>query len=65
MRRIICRTICTAENTTESSSATSHKFHSDIEKQNRCQSKSRRRRPGPTPASFFLRSIIYHICLGE
>jgi hypothetical protein len=52
MRRIIGRTVCTAESTTESCSAISHTFHNDMEKQNPYQSKSRRRRPEQTPASF-------------
>jgi hypothetical protein len=50
MRRIIRRTVCTAESTTESRSAISHTFH-DMEKRNPYQSKSRRRRPKPTSAS--------------
>jgi hypothetical protein len=52
MHRIIHRTVCIAESTTESHSAISHTFHNDTEKQNPYQSKSRRRRPEPTPASF-------------
>jgi hypothetical protein len=51
MRRIIRRTVCTAESTTESRSAISHTFHNVVEKQNPCQSKNQRRRPVPTPAS--------------
>jgi len=34
MRRIISRTVCAAESTTESRSAISHMFHNDMEKRN-------------------------------
>jgi hypothetical protein len=34
MRRIMRRTVCTAESTTESRSAISHTFHNDMEKRN-------------------------------
>jgi adenine-specific DNA methylase len=51
MRRIIRRTLSTAESTTETRSATSNTFHNDTEKRNPYQLKSRRRRPKPTPAS--------------
>jgi len=53
------RIVCTTENTTESHSAISNTFHNDMEKQNPYQSKSRRRRPEPTPASFS--SPVYNI----
>jgi hypothetical protein len=53
MRRIIRRTVCTAESTTESRSVISHTFHNDMEKQHPHKSKRRRRRHEPTPASFF------------
>jgi hypothetical protein len=51
MRRIISRTVCTAESTTESRSAISNTFLNNMEKRNPHQSKSRSRRPKPTPAS--------------
>jgi hypothetical protein len=51
MRRIISRTVCTAESTTESRSAISNTFLNDMEKRNRHQSKSRNLRPKPTPVS--------------
>jgi hypothetical protein len=50
MRRIIRRTICTAENTTESRSAISHTFHNVVEKRNPYRSINRLRLPEPTPA---------------
>jgi hypothetical protein len=53
MRRIISRTVFTAESTTESRSAISHTFHNVVEKRNPCQSKNRRRRFEPTVASLF------------
>jgi hypothetical protein len=51
MRRIICRTVCTAESTTEYRSAISHTLYNVQRKRNPYQSKNRRRRPGPTLAS--------------
>jgi hypothetical protein len=44
MRRIIRRTLCIAESTTESLSALLHTFHNVVEKRNPYQSKNRRRR---------------------
>jgi hypothetical protein len=52
MRRIIRRSVCTAESTTESRNAFSNTFHNDMERRNPYQSKNRRRLPEPTPASF-------------
>jgi hypothetical protein len=51
MRRIIRRTVCTAESTTESRSAISHTFHIVAEKRNPNRSINRRRLPEPMPAS--------------
>jgi hypothetical protein len=51
MRRIISRTVCIAESTTESRSAISHTLHNVVEKRNPYKSKNRRRRPEPTLAS--------------
>jgi hypothetical protein len=51
MRRIIIRTVCTAESTAESRSAISHTFHIVVEKRNPYRSINRRRLPEPTPAS--------------
>jgi hypothetical protein len=51
MRRIISRTVCTAESTTESRSAISHTFHNVVEKRNPYWSVNRSRLPEPTPAS--------------
>jgi hypothetical protein len=53
MRRIIRRTVCTAESTTESRCAVSHTFHNVVEKRNPYRSINRRRLPEPTPASLF------------
>jgi len=52
MRRIIRRTVCTAESTTESRSAISHTLHNVVEKQNPYHAKSRRRLRETTPPSF-------------
>jgi hypothetical protein len=51
MPRIIRRTHCTAESTTESRSAISHTFHNVEEKRNPYPSINRRQVPEPTPAS--------------
>jgi hypothetical protein len=51
MRRILRRTVCTAESTTESRSAISHTLHGVVEKRNPYQSKNRRQRPELTLAS--------------
>jgi hypothetical protein len=45
------RTVCATENTTEPRSAVSNTFHNDMDKRNPYQSKSRHRRPEPTPVS--------------
>jgi len=58
------RTVCTAENRTESRSATSNTFHNTVVKRNPCGSKNWSRRPKPTPASFCLRHTIYIIYQG-
>jgi hypothetical protein len=47
MRRIIRRTVCTAESTAESRSDISHTFRNTVEKRNPYQSKNRSRRPEP------------------
>jgi hypothetical protein len=57
MHRIVRRTVCTAESKTESRSAISHTLHNIVEKRNPYQSKNRRRRPEPTPASV---SLVYN-----
>jgi len=59
------RTVCATENATESRSAVSNTFHNDMGKRNPYQSEIRRRRPEPTPASFFLWCTIHHICEGQ
>jgi hypothetical protein len=51
MRRIIGRTVCTAESTTESRSAIWHTFHNVAEKRNPSRSINRRRLPEQTPVS--------------
>jgi hypothetical protein len=58
MRRIICRTVCTAHSTTESLGAISHTFHSVVEKRNPYRSINRRQLPEPTPASLLSPAYI-------
>jgi hypothetical protein len=51
MCRIMGKTVCTAQTTTESRNTIAHTLHDVVEKQNPYQSENQRRRPEPTPAS--------------
>jgi hypothetical protein len=59
MRRIICRTVSTAESTTESRSAISHTFYNVVEKRNPYESKNRRSEPTLASLLCPVYSILY------